>query len=353
MRDPILLGRPAVALMALLAPHVSGAVAAEADFHGKTIAMIIGSEPGGGSDATGRLVAPFFKKYLPGNPNIVIRNMPGASGVTALNYVVQQTKPDGLTMVVGASVQLSPLTYRRANGIYDPRRLRYIGGIGRGGTVVLINKEQEWRLTDKTAAPLFFGELDGTRSDELVAFWGMEYLGWNTKVVTGYRGTSDVMIALERSEIDMNATGNLYQVKNLIDTGRFRVLVQSGILANGKFGSRPDFSGVPVFANLMRDKLSDPVAKQAFDYWQSIAALDKWIGLADNTPDDIVAAYRAAFDRIATDPGFLDESRKISADIAPMNHDDVILLVNQLAGANQEVEDFIKAMQRRHGLNVR
>jgi hypothetical protein len=345
------LGRYLVAAL-LTAALLPASAAAAADFRGKQIAVIVGSEPGGGTDASARLIAPYFEKYLPGNPTLVVRNMPGAQGVTALNFVVQQTKPDGLTLIVGANVQLSPLTYRRANGAYDPKTLRYVGGLGRGGTMLLIRADREARLKDRGGAPLFFGLSDGTRSSELVGFWGMEYLGWNMKPVSGYRGTGDVMIALERGEIDLATTANMFQLKTLIDTGRFAVLTQSGTLLGGSFAPRPEFETVPVVADLLQGKIGDSVARQAFAYWQSIGALDKWVGLAEGTDAEIVAAYRACFDKIAADADFLERGRKISEDLAPMDHGDVELLVADLAGTTEAAERFLKELQRKHGLHV-
>jgi hypothetical protein len=331
----------------------TGPASAEVSFKGKTISMVIGSEAGGGTDATGRLVAPFFERYLPGTPTIVVRNMPGAQGVTALNYIVQQTKPDGLTVIAGANVQASPLTYRKAHGIYDPTKFRYIGGIGRGGTVQMINKASEARLHDPSKPPLFYGVLDGTRASEQVSVWGIEYLGWNAKVVVGYRGTSAVMLAMERGEVDMASTGSAFHIKNLLDSGKFRVLSQSGTIESGRFVGRADFGDAPIFGNLMRDKLTNPIAKQAFAYWEAVNALDKWVGLTDGTPDDIVAAYRAAFARMIADPEFHERGGKISEDMQPMSHQDVELLVGQLAGATDAAEAFIKNMQREQGIRVK
>ena len=342
-----------IVVAALLGVCLAPAAAlAAADFHGKQIAVIVGSEPGGGTDASARLIAPYFEKYLPGNPTLVVRNMPGAQGVTALNFVVQQTRPDGLTLVVGANVQLSPLTYRHANGAYDPKTLLYIGGLGRGGTMLLIRREGEKRLTDPSAPPLFFGLSDGSRSSELVGFWGMEYLGWNLKPVSGYRGTGDVMIALERGEVDLATTANMFQLGKLLDTGRFRVLAQSGTLLGGSFAPRPEFETVPVVASLLEGKIGDSVARQAFAYWQSIGALDKWLGLAEGTDAAVLAAYRAAFDKIAADPDFLEHGHKISEDLAPMDHKDVELLVGDLAGTTEAAERYLKELQRKHGLDV-
>jgi tripartite-type tricarboxylate transporter receptor subunit TctC len=345
-------------LMAVAAGAMAGvpwdsAAIADVSFKGKAISMVIGSETGGGTDATGRLVGPFFEKYLPGNPTIVVRNMPGAQGVTALNYIVQQTKPDGLTLITGANVQASPLTYRKANGIYDPTKFRYVGGIGRGGTVLMINKDAEKRLYDKSQPPLFYGVLDGTRASEQVSIWGIEYLGWNAKVVVGYRGTSAVMLAMERGEVDMGSTGSAFHIKNLIDSGKFRVLGQSGTLEDGRFAGRPDFGDAPVFANVMHEKLTDPVARQAFSYWEAINAMDKWVGLAEGTPEDIVETYREAFKKTVADPDFLERGAKISEDILPMSYRDVELLVRQLASATEDAEEFIRELQRKQGIRVK
>src|SRR4051812_3751350 len=262
-----------VALLSLLVSVAAHAV----DFKGKTIAMIVGAEPGGGTDAASRLVAPYFEKYLPGNPTIIVRNRPGAGGVTALNYIVQQTAPDGLTMIGGGNAQLSPITYRKANGVYDPRDFVYLGGLGRGGTVLIVNTEREPRLYDKSQPPLFFGALDGTRSGEQVVFWGMEYLAWNVKVVVGYRGTNDLSIATERGEVDMHTTSNMFIIDKLMNTGRFRIMAQSGSLIGGRFVARPDFPDVPVLADVIGAKISDAVVSQAFEYWQAFAATEKWL----------------------------------------------------------------------------
>lgn len=338
--------------MAALVSFCSSAATDAADFKGKTISMIIGSEAGGGSDATGRLMAPFFERYLPGNPQVVVRNVPGAHGVTALNYVAQQTKPDGLTVIAASSAQANPLTIRKDKAIYDPLTFNYIGGVGRGGTVVLINKESEKRLRNHDAPPLFFGVLDGTRSGEQVAVWGIEYLGWNAKWVVGYRGTSAVMLALERGEVDMNTTGNIFHIKRLLDTGRFRILSQSGSLEGERLVGRPEFGGAPVFGTLMEGKINDPVAKQAFAYWEAINALDKWLALAAGTPADIVAAYRIAFQKAVEDPDFFTLGKRISDDLSPMSYQSVEFLVRKMAGTTDEAEGFIKNLQRKQGLRV-
>ena len=337
-----------LAVSSLAASPPAGA----ADFKNQTISMVVGAEPGGGTDAAARLVAPFFEKYLPGHPTIVVRNRPGAGGVTALNYVIQQTAPDGLTLIGGGNAQLSPITYRKANGIYDPRDFVYIGGLGRGGTVLIVNKEHEPRLYDKTQPPLFFGALDGTRSGEQVVFWGMEYLGWNAKIVVGYRGTNDLSIATERGEVDMHTTSNMFIINKLMNTGNFRIIAQSGSHIGGRFVERPDFPGIPVLADVIGARISDPVVRQAFDYWQAFAATEKWIGLRGGTPQSIVADYRAAFDKMIADPDFIARTTGVSEEMTPEDHADVEALVGKMASLSPEAERYLKELQKKHGLNA-
>lgn len=99
------------------------------DFSGKSVTVIIGSAPGGGTDAVGRMVAHFLGKHLPGQPNVTVRNVPGADGITVLNYVVEQTKADGLTVVTGAAPQLDAITYRAVSNLrYYPAERAVVGG---------------------------------------------------------------------------------------------------------------------------------------------------------------------------------------------------------------------------------
>src|SRR5215470_15880108 len=148
-------------------------------FKGKTIAMLVGSTPGGGTDATGRLIAPFLTRYLPGNPTVIVRNMPGADGVVALNYFVQQAKPDGLTVTSGDSPQLDPIRYHTPQSHYDPVKFEFLGGIGRGGSMIVIDAAAEKRLYDKSAAPVTMGVASAIpRSGQLMAAWGIGILGW-------------------------------------------------------------------------------------------------------------------------------------------------------------------------------
>jgi tripartite-type tricarboxylate transporter receptor subunit TctC len=342
--------------MSLLALLVGGSAAAAQDaasFQGKTVAMVVGSAPGGGTDAYGRLVAGSLPAYLPGSPTIVVRNVAGADGIVAMNFMVQQAVPDGFTITAVPNTVADPLNYRKPQAHYDPTTFGVIGGAGRGGEVLLISRDAEKRLTDKQAAPVIMGSLGGVpRSGMQMTAWGVELLGWNAKWVIGYRGSNELTLALERGEIDMTATGNLFLIRKLVDTGKFKILVQSGALRDGKLIGRPDFGDAPVFTKLMEGKIKEPLAAQAFDYWSSIAVTDKWMALPPKTPKAMVDAHRAAYAKLMDDPDFLERGKKLSEGFVPMPAGDVEVLVRKLASLPLEATEYMTVILRKQGLDV-
>ncbi|MDH3240763.1 MAG: tripartite tricarboxylate transporter substrate-binding protein [Alphaproteobacteria bacterium] len=343
----------AVAAAAIGALAATGPAAAETSFKGKTVTMIIGYRPGGGTDAVGRLAGKYLAQYLPGSPQIIFRNMPGGGGITAMNHMANQAKRDGSTITAGSSTQPDPLRFRRKSAKYDPLTFHYIGGIARGSTVMMINPAAKERLYDKSKKPVIMGAVDGTRSSMQVALWGGEYLGWNLKWVIGYPGTSEIALALQRGEVDMSSTGNLFLIKELIEAKKAETLVQSGTLAGGKMVARPEFPKVPIFTALMQGKIKDPVAQKAFAYWEGLNQLDKWLALPPKTPADVVQTYRAAFVKAVKDRDFLAQGRKvISQDFEAVLPDDQTTMIEKIASTPPEALAFIQALKKKNGLPV-
>jgi tripartite-type tricarboxylate transporter receptor subunit TctC len=323
-------------------------------FQDQSITMIIGFAPGGGTDASGRLIAQYLVRHLPGSPGVIVRNVPGADGLTALNYFVQQTKPDGLTITMGSSTQADPLFYRSPQARYDPTKFEFVGGVGRGGTVLLVRADARKRLNNKSAAPVIMGALGGVpRSGMLMTMWGIEYLGWNAKWVLGYRGTNDLMIALERGEVELTSTANMFQIEKLMQGDRFEVLTQSGTLADGTIVGRPDFGDAPIFSKQMEGKIKDPLAQKAFAFWRAQASIDKWLALPPDTPPAIVGAYRAAYRELASDPEFIEQGKRMSEDFVPMSYKDIELLVQTLDQTPAEATDYTNTLLRKQGIQAR
>lgn len=323
------------------------------DLANKTISLVVGFAPGGGTDAVARKIATFYPKYLPGNPNFVVRNIPGAGGVIAANYFVQQVKPDGLTILVGSSTTADPQFYRQPQAAFDPSQFSIIGGIGMGGSAMVISREAEKRLMDKSAPPAVIGVTGGLpRSGMQAAAWGIEFLGWNARWVLGYRGTNDLIYALERHEVAMTSTGNMYHVERLLNSGQFKILTQTGSYTNEKFGPRPEFGDAGLITEMLKGKIKDDVATQAFTYWSTLTALDKWLALPPQTLVSQRDQYRVGFELLVKDSEFVEQSKSVSEAFEPMSASDIEKLVFTLKNTRPEAITYISSMLKRQGLTV-
>jgi hypothetical protein len=344
----------AVILYAALGGGIPAAAAPDLpSFQGKTITMLTGDDPGGGTDAAGRLIALYLHKYLAGAPAIVVQNMSGANGMAAMNYFVRRTDPNGLTLLIGSISSIDPLVYRSANAQYDPLSFRFVGGIGRGGSVIVLNKAAGSRLHDKSARPVMVGSVQSMpRPGTQPILWAIEYLGWNGAWVGGYRGTNETMLALDRGEVDMTATGNMFQIQDRLNSGQLEIVCQTGALKDGRILGRADFGAAPLFPDLMQGKIGDPVGEKAFRLWATLNTGDKWLALVPGTPDVILAAFRKAFDKLAAEPEFMEQGARISEGFAPMSARDVESVVATLADTPPAAVDFTKAMMRRQGLRI-
>lgn len=346
--------RIALTSVAVIGLAASAAGAQETvSFKDKSVTMIIGYAVGGGTDTVGRLAARFFAKHLPGSPTVIVRNVPGADGTIALNYMMKQTKPDGLSVTTGSSTQIDPLNYRKPQVEYDPTRFPFVGGMGQKGTGLLIHTDAVERLSDPLAQPVIMGSVGALpRSGMQITAWGIELLGWNAKWVVGYPGTNELMIALERGEIDMTSVANTTRTQQLVKSGKYRVFVQPGVMIGGKTLPVDEFPDAPVFSDLLQGKVTDPLARKAFDYWRSINSIDKWIGLLPGTPPVIVESYRAALHRAADDPEFVEVRKKITEDTTPVAHQDIELLVKTIAATPTEAMEYVKIILRKQGVQV-
>lgn len=337
-----------VAGAALLAPTDA---AAEVNFKGKKIDAIMGSGAGGGTDGTTRLVGRYLEKYLPGNPTVQYRNMPGGHGTKALNYFAASVKPDGLSWVGGSSAHIDPNSLKKPVVKYNPTQFHLFGGVSRGGSIVFINSKKFANLTDKSLPPVVVGELDGSRSWAQMIMFGQEGLGWNTKFVIGYPGTSHLLLAVRRGEVDMIGTSNLTLLKEMFKTGEFRGVAQMGSLnEKGEVEGRSDFADVPVFDDLIAGKLHG-AGQDSFDFWTTLNQIDKWYALPPNTPADIVAAYRTAYEKSIKDPEFLKSAHlQFSEDFTPMKGELVQRLVGKTSYPPPALTDFIEQMKVKNGL---
>ena len=334
----------------LLALGGIGAAQASTSFEGKVVTFIVAYPPGGGVDASARLIAPFLAKLLPGKPDIIVQNRPGADGMNAANYFANQVKADGLTIIAGSGGITSPVNYKKPDAKYDPTKFSYFGGVARSGSVMLISAAAEKRLLDKTADPVIMGAFGTTPyPSQQITAWGVEFLGWNAKWVMGYRGISDVSLALERGEVEMTSTSSAELAHRLTKDGKFRTLTQTGSVVDGKSYVRPEFAGIPLFTTMMDGKIRDPMHQKGFDYWLALQVISTWFALPPETPREITEIYRQAFVKLNQDSEFAERSKKIAEDFILQTGSDVETAVKTVDITPKETLDYIAATLRRQG----
>ena len=323
---------------------------AEVSFKGKTIDVIMGSAAGGGTDGTSRLVGTYLEKYLPGNPTMRYRNIPGGHGTKGLNYFVK-AKPDGLTWAGGSSSHTDPQALRKSVVEYNPTKFFFFGGVSRGGSIVFIRKEKLADLTDKSKPPVVVGVLDGNRSWEQMITFGKEHLGWNIKFVVGYPGTSFMLLAVRRGETHMMGTSNLSLLKEMFGTGDFVGVAQLG---GGEGGAndeaRTGFENIPPFPTMMKGKTTG-LPSEAFAFWTALNDIDKWYALPPNTPKEIVDAYRTAWGKMIKDPDFIKQGKLLfSEDFQPVPGQMQQDLVQKTAYPRTEIVAYMDELKIKHGL---
>jgi tripartite-type tricarboxylate transporter receptor subunit TctC len=328
----------------------SPGMAEDISFAGKRLNAIIGATSGGGTDLTTRLVGRYLEKYLPGHPQVVYRNMPAGNGVQATNYFANEAHRDGTYWMGGGNAYIDAQVLRQSTVKYDPRTFHFFGGIARGGSIVSIRGDKYANLTDRGLEAVVVGTGDGTGTWEEMLCWGAEILGWNIRFVVGYPGTSAMLLALQRGEIDAVGTSNLNMLDGLRKRGGYKEFVQIGEMRDGKVVPRSYSPNVPTMNALIEDKLTG-VAKDAFTYWTDSNQLDKWYAVPPETPDAVVAAYRTAFEKLFTDPEFLKLGRaQVGPDFGRQTAEDVTRLVRDTSYPSVEVTAYTHDLRIKHGL---
>ena len=349
-RRGILAGGVALCIAGLV---MSPAVAQEApSFAGKTVTMTIGFGAGGSVDLYGRTLGQYLMQHLPGHPSLVVVNQLGAGGVVALNGWVTRAEPNGLAVTLVAESQADPDALARTQAKYDPKTLNYVGGETAYSQGLFVNKDAVARLGDKAAKPVIMGLVGSTlRSGNYGVLWGVKYLGWNVKWVRGYPSTSELRQALERGEIDMSTFGASRDIKGLIDSGNYKIVIQGGTVKDGKRVPRAAFGDAPILSDLVKAKIADPAAQKAFDYTESVAQVGIWLALPPKTPDNIVATYVKAFNDTLADPQYRADFAKIDPDSPVAGKAEIAALVGKLAAVSPETLDYVQAEIKRQNVD--
>ena len=314
------------------------AAQAGADFSGKSLNMIIGFGPGGGYDLWGRTVARHIGKHLPGKPNVVPQNMPGAGSFNAANHIYSVAPKDGTVMgIIARDAALGPLT--GASGArFDATKISWLGSPTTETNVCIASNTAKV----KTFKELFEHELivgdtgvgTGTHSYPK-ALNGL--LGTKFKLVGGFPSSSDVFLAMERGEVDGicesldSVTGKR---PDWIKTGRVVILVQGGVEPNH------ELKGVPFVVDLGRTAEE----KTAIEFLYAGQGIGRPFVAPPDMPADRLQLLRDAFDKTMKDPEFIEDAKKQKLDIDPVSGVQLEALIKKIYATPKDVVAKVGAL---------
>jgi predicted outer membrane repeat protein len=320
-----------LALMSI--PALAQAQSTDAFFKGTGLSMYVGSGAGGGYDAVGRLVARHLSHYLPGTPNIVVKNMDGASGVTAANFMYNVAPKDGSAISAASNSALALAVYGSPVAKYDPRKFEWIGSTDKQTAIcVTWNTVPVKSLEDATKREVTVSATGVSAGPGVYPKILNTLFGTKFKVISGYT-TSTMRLALEKQEVD-GICGLAWQTyKNVspawIQDKKINVIVQMGLAKS------PELPDVP----LAIDLLKNPIDKQVLQLIVLPQEFGRPFIAPPGVPADRMAAYRQAFQKVLKDPTFIADSAKQRMSIEPLDDKQIMALLDRAYAAPKDVHD--------------
>jgi len=300
--------------------QAQSALGQESFYKGKSIRLIVGLAPGGGFDTYSRIIARHMPKHIPGNPVIVVDNMPGAASLVATNYVYKAARPDGLTVgnFVGGLMlqQLLGLS-----GIeFDGQKFEYLGVPAQDNFMIGVAKAtgitsvEQW----KTSGTLIKigGVAPGGGTDDIPKVLKAT-LGLPLQLVSGYKGTGPVRLAFNAGEVQgiCNSWESFKATwRNEMETGQIVLLLQATIKPH------PEVPNVPWAYDLAK---TDDAKKMIQALARVNGVLNRPYVLPPGTPKERVRALRKAFIETMKDPEFLADAQKAKLDLDPLDGEEI------------------------------
>jgi tripartite-type tricarboxylate transporter receptor subunit TctC len=316
-----------VALITAAAP-ASAQDSVERFFRGRTLSILIAFAPGGSYDNYARLTASHMRKFIPGNPTIVVQNKGGA-GIGALRSFVETAQRDGsMIAIFPETIGIVQLT-RPDIAKWDVSKLSYVGSFVSANAAFMLRKGapaqtlEQMKTTQTNVgcnSPLGVAYINPAIMKRLA--------GYNFNIICGYKGTADFPVSMERGEIDL-VSGLWDSWKTIAERmpGQLRPVLQSGLKRH------KDLPDVP----LMQEVLPRPEDKKVVEFLNAGAAIGRAPILPPDVPADRVAALRRAFDQMVKDPAFLAQADKIKVEIDPTPGEEVQRISNQILSTPSDI----------------
>jgi tripartite-type tricarboxylate transporter receptor subunit TctC len=319
-----------VTLFATVLPaHAQDDVAAF--YAGKTVRLIVGVGVGTGYDINARLLARHIGRHIPGNPTIIVQNQPGAGSLTMTNQMFAAGPFDGT--VLGASFNGLPTApLLQPNGVrFDATKMNWVGSTNRETqTMYVWHTAPMQSLQDLKTKEMIVGAQAPGSTQYDYPMLGRALFDLKFKIVTGYKSTSDINLAMERGEVH-GTLANWSTVKTLnlkqYEDKLIRMLVVWGAREH------PELKGIPLITSLA----ATPEHKQALELALARLEFGRPFFMPPNVPAARVSAIRRAFDATMKDSEFLAEADKLKLEIDPMNGEDIARMLEQMSRTPADV----------------
>ena len=313
------------------------AMAQTSDSIDRPITIYVAGTAGGGIDLYARMVSRHLGRHIPGNPSVNVQVMPGAGGIRAAKFLTEQAPRDGTAMTTFAGGPiLEPLIGARDPG-YDMSKFTMIGAITKDLSLCTVMATAPVKTIEdaKRQQVVVAGTGAGSETDT----WPIvlnEVLGTKFKLVTGYLGTQETILAMERGEAHGRCTFSLSALKTAkpdwLRDKKINVLVQIGVEKSAEFPDSP----------LIFDLLTKEEDRQLIELMVGPGAMARPFAAPPELPPGKAALLRRGFDATMNDPEFLAEAAKIQADIQPTTGEDVQELVARLYATPKPVIERVK-----------
>jgi tripartite-type tricarboxylate transporter receptor subunit TctC len=288
-----------------------------AEFYaGKSVNLIISTGVGGGVDANARLVGRYLGNHIPGNPSILPRNMPGAGHIQATNYMYGQAPKDGTYI---AAILPAFVLHQIIDGTgvqYDTKNFPWLGASDVDNMNLYVWKTTGVKsVADAQKTEVLMGATGAGSYTIMFPTLMNNLLGTKFKIVTGYKSTNEIHLAMQRGEVQGRA-GNLFaSLKSgngdWLRDGSINLLVQMGAVRD------PEFADVP----LLHELATNDDDRRILKLFSAEAALGKPFLTTPGIPADRLAVLRAAFEEAMKDPGLLKDAKTMGIDVRPLKYD--------------------------------
>jgi tripartite-type tricarboxylate transporter receptor subunit TctC len=333
------LGRIVAIALCLAAAASSFAFAQSAPdyYRGKQIRMIVGHPVGNDYDLGGRFLAKYLTRHIVGNPLIVVSNMPAASSVAAANFLYSQAPRDGTVFGSFSRNIPSQALMRQANLDIDPRRYSWVGGTALPGRVCAAWHTAKVRKpADLLKTELIVGGGGSGSSLSILPTVFNHVLGTKFRLVEGYKGTNDTVIAMERGEVEgVCATYGQFRVhERALQEGKLRLILRA------EEAPIPAVPEVPSIYDLARNEEQRQLMRFVF----SSVEFGRPYVLPPDSPPQLVALMRKAFADAVNDPDLVAEAERLKLDMTYRPPDDLMKLVANLYATPQPIIDTVKKL---------